>query len=92
MTTFSVVSTNISFENTLILSIKFNDESYIGEKFRSSLDFIGKLVQFYFQQVHKQLFVYILALKIPLIKLVMKSFAVCRKSTKTEIFSCVTLV
>ena len=87
MTTFSVVSTDISYEITLILSIKFNDESYIGEKFHRSLGFIGNLLQFYFQQVHKQLFVYILAPKIPFIKLVAKSFAVCRKSTKTVKFS-----
>ena len=49
--------------------------------------------RFAFDKNEKQLFGYILTLKIALIKLVWKTFAVCRKSAKpVKVLSCVAFV
>ena len=66
----------------------------MGEKFHGSLDFIimqGKLLQFAFDK-NENNFAYILTLKMALVKLVGKTFMVCRKCMKTVKVFCIGLL
>ena len=71
-------------------SYTINDESYTGEKFCGTLNFIiqwGKHLQFCFSQVRKAIFCNILVISYDTYKINRKTFMVCRKSTKTTKFS-----
>ena len=72
------------------VKITVNGESYIGDKFRTSMDFMKNFSGLLLTKMKTTLRIYnILALKMALpIKLARKTFVVCRKSMKTmKLFS-----